>query len=1402
MAESPLPLISEMGDKLAKLSFTRFNKGLFLDSLKQVENALSKIEQPLSPETSKKAEALKKLEAATKPLRKSIIKHGLLHQNDKDIRLSVATCVSELFRILAPEPPFEDSYLRGVFELFVSLFKELGNTGCPFFSKRVKILEIVARSKCFVIMLDIDCNDLVLQMFNNFFSVVRLCSEPHLSSLINYILSIMTHIINEEASQPLLEVVLWNLVRQEKDSPSAASQLAVSVIHSCAEKLEPFVCGFLTSCFLDRDAVEGDLKEFYHEIVFKIFQCSPQMLLAVIPNLIQELLIDQVDVRIKAVNLIGKLCAQPDDSLADRYPELFVEFLKRFSDKSAEVRLSALRCAKACYLAGPFRTESFEILAALENRLLDFDDRVRTEAVIVACDLARSHLKFVPEKLISEATERIRDKKISVRKKALLKLLEVYREYCKKCCEGQMTVCDHFEQIPCKILMLCYDKDYKEFRPQNIERILVEDLFPVLEVEESTSHWVHLFSLFTPLHVKALNCVLSQKKRLRTEMRYYLSVRKKEKGNCLEETHEKMKNSFVKMSSSFPDPSEAEECFQRLNEMKDNKIFNSLEELLDNMTIKNAEILRDKFLKLIGNKHPEFEFLQLLTSKCLYIFDSEHVRCIVDCLSSNRYIDKHLEDSSINLLLTIISIFPSLLRGSEVHFQKLLERNGLINDKLIAVLAKAGPHISIKYSDIYPLLERLCLEGTRAQSKYAVSAIASLSGASEQFIFMELCKGLVDSLHCGQNIPTVLQSLGCIAQYSVSAFESQNEDITQYIYKNIIRGEPSDVLASFDEASECSSYCKLRSYGLKTLVKSFLPHRGSHVNCKINELLNTLSEMLQKADVANGHISCESPHTRFAAAKSVLRLSRRWDLHISPDIFCSTILMSKDSSAFVRRKFLDKTHKWLKARAIPIKYACAFALTTSDCQKDLRDDSFKYLAEFIKDYSIEARVHQNSAVQGVSDTDYPAYVVVFLIHILAHDTGFPPEDCEDEGIIAQFFCPFFSLLQALLNPSIVDGDMDLVNDAVLYLLTIFRAIKKAEDAVDAHRTPKLHMLADIGISIVRELNHNVISSRALRRILLPLSLYQVSLARRNGEVNSDCLSQSYFEQSFVETVVHIFKSYISLPAKTLPKRSQKRQEDSKHSVVTYPALNFVACKQCDLTSSGTIEAKNKDVKHENSVRYKRKGAHLATALVDKPNNCSTVECKNGASKGSAMILEKELHSSCDSVAIELSLTDSQVSCQNMVRTTVSLKENVRPVSSIVTAEPSINNRAKFKECCSVKIANGSGDFELLCLDSGSCETICGDSLSEKEVLLEEDLNTLHSRHGNLHKTVDTFKDNSTQQLKTLSKPEHGMFCGRTVLSTGAAKAKRRRKVSEDTSASEVINISDDAVARKIRRRKV
>jgi sister-chromatid-cohesion protein PDS5 len=100
----------------------------------------------------------------------------------------------------------------------------------------------------------------------------------------------MSHCCNSKSYFTSTLIFLYPLYVLQ-GAPCASYQLAVSIIQNCAEKLEPFICGFLTTCILDRDAVENELKEYYHEIIFQIFQCSPQMLLAVIPNLTHELLV-------------------------------------------------------------------------------------------------------------------------------------------------------------------------------------------------------------------------------------------------------------------------------------------------------------------------------------------------------------------------------------------------------------------------------------------------------------------------------------------------------------------------------------------------------------------------------------------------------------------------------------------------------------------------------------------------------------------------------------------------------------------------------------------------------------------------------------------------------------------------------------------------------------------------------------------------------------------------------------------------------------------------------------------------------------------------------------------------------------------------------------------------------
>lgn len=77
----------------------------------------------------------------------------------------------------------------------------------------------------------------------------------------------------------------------EQEVSAAAHKLAVAVVEKCADKLEPYVQRFLTSVMLEGKVLDSGLHEDYHEVIYEIYCCAPQMLLAVIPNLTQELVV-------------------------------------------------------------------------------------------------------------------------------------------------------------------------------------------------------------------------------------------------------------------------------------------------------------------------------------------------------------------------------------------------------------------------------------------------------------------------------------------------------------------------------------------------------------------------------------------------------------------------------------------------------------------------------------------------------------------------------------------------------------------------------------------------------------------------------------------------------------------------------------------------------------------------------------------------------------------------------------------------------------------------------------------------------------------------------------------------------------------------------------------------------
>ncbi|XP_075075380.1 sister chromatid cohesion protein PDS5 homolog B isoform X9 [Nicotiana tabacum] len=1409
-------VISRIGKQLGAYK-TCPNKDTLVNLLKQANRAFAGLKQSES------------LKSVIKPLSSSLVKHSLLLHKDKDIRLLVGICFCEIIRVLAPDPEFTDAVSRqDIFRLLVNIFAELDDTKNPYFSLRVQLLETVAKLRFCLIMLDIGCEDLVKKLFKNFFTVLR---EHHPPSMVSAVVSIMSQILEEKmkekmqekerssselltfekkVSEPLLDVVLQNLLKEAKGASRASHQLAVSVIEKCSEKIEDIVSGFLRSCILNRDAVQSEIKEYYHDIIYEIFQCAPQMLLSVIPSLMNELLTDQVDVRIKALGLMKRIFSLPGNHFAQDYHQLFVEFLNRSCDKSAEVRLITLSCAKAFYMTNPSAKESLKVLAALQDRLLDSDDRVRSEAVTVMCDLARHKLKSIPSELITLVAERLRDKKVSVRKKALKKLLELYQEYCTQCAAAIMDFNAHFEQIPCKILMLCYDRDCKEFKPQRMEIVLADSLFPgSLSVEDRTRHWVFMFSLFTPCHLKALNAILSQKLRLRNELQVYLTLCNKDKEEVSEEVEKKMKMSIVKMSASFEDTTKAQDCFRKLDMVKNSRIFNLLGKLLNEQKTEDAQTTRDNLLREIGDKNPHAEFLQLVSMKCSFnLFGSEHVCCILRHLADDRFRNKHLEDSSVQLLLTILSAFPSLLRGLETEFQLLLSKEIIpFNERLIQILAKEGSHMLINLGDIYPFLEKVCLEGSRVQSKLAVSAIAALMSPSEQSLSKELCKKLVDSLHLGKQLPTVLQSLGCLAQHSVLAFQVHEEVVTRYIIEEIFQLNYGAMLEDpnllENASSECSVSCQLKIFGLKTLVRSFLPHQSAAVSRPINFLLDIILEMLQKGDFYGGSISSsdsDKTHIRLAAAKSVLQLSRRWDSLISPQLFRCTVLTAKDNSPLVQRLFVKKVQKLLREHKIPCRYACAFPFAATDSPEDLQQISLKYMEEFVQEYGNTARINQISTMPG-HVTGLPVYVVVFLIHILAHDPNFPTADHHDANFCVQFFSPLVFSLQALVDFNCSDGTVDLISKAISYLRSIFHAIKKAEDAVDAQITPKLHVLSDIGISLLDAIGNTRVSrSHIPGLILLPSSLYKVG-QKHISQGNSDLLIRFHQDESFIRKLLDSSKNKAQT-AGSINAPNQKCQDGMTRSGNSGGSkLEMQFCKKGPLPLS-IIKEKYSD---------KEELSETSNQELDTRERQKTSEpCSASAS----FELHKEFsiddeHEDDAHGAIEAVIRTEHLPYHSRTRSS-------RPLSDKKDEHPcSLKEKETISRCQTImrerykSVKGNSSDIPIskesknkgeklirqqieLCSSEDKCCSGSTEAFDSSDNTLKDSCG-LQSR---CWKSGDMIGYVS-QQEADLSKDEATFGSKKTAL----AEIKKRGSVLVDSSLSEVINVNEDPIARRTRSRR-
>ncbi|CAI9780025.1 unnamed protein product [Fraxinus pennsylvanica] len=231
--------LMETGNKLLKPTSSIDE---LLTLLEKAENLLLKVRQQPPKST---AEALL-------PLMTALVTDELSQHTDANVQVSVAFCINELTRISAPDSPYNDDRMKGIFGLFMVAFEKLSCESGRNYERALQILETMANVRSCLMMVDMECDALIGEMFQLFFMTIR---SNHPPSVFTHMETIMTLVIQEsdEISFQLLSPLLASVTMKNKNTSPFSWELGEKVFRNCTTKLKRYLRKAVESMNLNID---------------------------------------------------------------------------------------------------------------------------------------------------------------------------------------------------------------------------------------------------------------------------------------------------------------------------------------------------------------------------------------------------------------------------------------------------------------------------------------------------------------------------------------------------------------------------------------------------------------------------------------------------------------------------------------------------------------------------------------------------------------------------------------------------------------------------------------------------------------------------------------------------------------------------------------------------------------------------------------------------------------------------------------------------------------------------------------------------------------------------------------------------------------------------------------------
>ncbi|XP_033631571.1 sister chromatid cohesion protein PDS5 homolog A-B-like [Asterias rubens] len=1092
------------------------------------------------------------------PLALYLISNFFFKHASKDVRLLVACCIADIFRVFAPEAPYRTAeQLRIIFQFLNKQLWGLENVDGPSWKRYFYLLENLAMVKSYNICMELeDCNEIFVELFNVFFSIAN---EYHSPKVRTFMLDVMCPLISENDAVPpdLLEVILANLLDSKKAENPHAFQMAKELVKRTATSIEPSIQAFFNNVLILGKTTETELASNTYELIYQLNTISSTLLLSVLPQLEFKLKSNDERERLAVTNLLGQMFSNKDSDLASQNKPLWNCFLGRFSDISVGIRTACVQFVSDFIIHHSYLLH--DLIEKLRERVHDVDEGVRQEVVAAIAKAAKKDITNISDEMLTLIKDRTLDKKWKIRKEAVLGLAHIY----KKWFNNEELVRSEYKRIiwiKDKVLHMYYQSCIED--RLLVERIFTSTLVPyTLEVKPRMQRLLQLFATVDRFAVKALIEMMKCQHTVRVQVRELMECFKKGKDEKVKLIDPKL----VAISKHLPEPAKAVDHLKKLASMleEDLKVRSALEKLVDpKVTCKRALQSVGEVMKKFGTtgtqKTPTYDTLKTLMERIsplvvdanavkeLVTIVYDHVEGIADEFEDRA--EEQTEVRGLKLLQILSMVFPNAYR-SEGCFSQLISMlkhdDDTVSDVALQIFINTGENLDKEFSNIssclLPILLSKAKTGTPSQAKHAVRCINAVLNKNKVAVFQQL----YDSLHKCLNLDhehhlTALTAVGELAKLVPEQFcLSMKPMIASCIVKGLLmqdqtEGTPTKGIWCHDNQVAEETLAKIRA--MKLLVQWLEGLRNTQDTSPCVSTIRLLMTMIKnEGDLMERKAisKADMSRLRLAAGCAMLKLAQvpAYNDLISMEQFQMLALMINDECYQVRESFSRHLDKGLSCLRLPLSYLAIFSLCVKDPVKESRAKAKQYLVKNIqtrRDY-----IKQHNVENALALTLLPEYVIPYTIHLLAHDPDFT--NLKDmEGLRDTKECVWF-ILEPLVSKS----------ENCSFLRKLIEAIKQMKDAQkpeDRGINRKLYAVCDITLGLLMSKTPAFSQKEHPGKPLLPKQLF---LRPRKPIHNTDSVLPKKMQEEFTQ---QLEKKKKSLTDKLLESPQQKGSKAGKKTV--------------------------------------------------------------------------------------------------------------------------------------------------------------------------------------------------------------------------------------------------------------